>query len=107
MGGSYEFILHKGYPVLNNDAEVNDWMRQVTADLVGEDAIVDAPGGMGAEDFSYMAQAAPGAMFNLGAQVENGGGHHTPTFAISEDVFPIGAAIMAETARRFVTGQLE
>jgi amidohydrolase len=107
MGGSYEFHLHKGYPVLNNDVQVNEWMRQVTKDLVGEDAIVDGPGGMGAEDFAYMAQAAPGAMFNLGAHVENGGGHHTPTFAISEDVFPIGAAIMAETARRFVTGRLE
>ena len=30
MGGSYEFRLHKGYPVLVNDAEVNDWMRAVT-----------------------------------------------------------------------------
>ena len=107
MGGSYEFHLHKGYPVLVNDAQVNDWMRDVTKDLVGEDAIINEPGGMGAEDFAYMAQAAPGAMFNLGAKIENGGGHHTPAFAITEDVMPIGAAIMAETARRFVTGQLE
>ena len=107
MGGSYEFHLHKGYPSLVNDAAVNEWMRTVARDLIGEDAIVDEAYGMGAEDFSYMTQAAPGAMFMLGARIENGGGHHTPTFAIDEAVMPIGAAVLAETARRFVTGQLK
>ena len=104
LGGSYEFRLHKGYPPLVNDAAVNDWMRAVTRDLAGEEAIVDESFGMGAEDFAYMTQAAPGAMFNLGAKIEGGGGHHTPGFAIDEAVMPIGAAVLAETARRFVTG---
>ncbi len=70
LGGSYEFRLHKGYPSLVNDAAVNDWMRTVTSDLAGEEAIVDEAFGMGAEDFAYMTQAAPGAMFNLGAKIE-------------------------------------
>ena len=104
LGGSYEFRLHKGYPPLVNDVTVNDWMRTVTSDLAGEEAIVDEAFGMGAEDFAYMTQAAPGAMFNLGAKIEGGGGHHTPGFAIDEAVMPIGAAVLAETARRFVTG---
>lgn len=104
LGGSYEFRLHKGYPPLVNDAAVNDWMRAVTRDLAGAEAIVDESFGMGAEDFAYMTQAAPGAMFNLGAKIEGGGGHHTPGFAIDEAVMPIGAAVLAETARRFVTG---
>ena len=106
MGGSAEFILHKGYPVLVNDVEVNDWMRGVAAEMIGEENVINQPPSMGAEDFSYMAMAAPGAMFNLGGML-NGAAHHTPKFDISEDVFPIGAAIMAETARRFVTGELE
>ena len=106
MGGSCEFVLHKGYPPMVNDAEVNNWMRTVASDLVGEQAIGNEPFGMGAEDFAYMAQAAPGAMFMLGGKTEGGGGHHTPKFAIDEEVMPIGAAVLAETARRFVTGKL-
>ena len=105
LGGSADFVLHSGYPSLVNDAEVNDWMRSVAGEMIGEENVVDASGGMGAEDFSYMAQAAPGAMFNLGGWL-SGTAHHTPQFDISEEVFPIGAAIMAETARRFVMGEL-
>jgi amidohydrolase len=104
LGGSYDFHLYKGYPALYNDPEVNGWMRAVTRDLLGDEAVVDQPFGMGGEDFAYMTQAAPGAMFFLGAQVEGGGSHHTPTFAIDEEVLPLGAATLAETARRFVTG---
>ncbi len=61
---------------------------------------------MGAEDFAYMAQEAPGAMFNLGAKVPGAGNHHTDIFDIDEKVFPIGTAVLAETARRFVMGEL-
>lgn len=106
MGGSYEFELTKGYPSLYNDTGVNNWMRAVGEDLVGSGAIVNQPFGMGAEDFAYMAQAAPGAMFNLGAKVPGGGNHHTDSFDIDEEVFPIGTAMLAETARRFVMGEL-
>lgn len=108
MGGSYQFKLHKGYPALFNDAEVNNWMRGVAHDLVGESAIVNGEFGMGAEDFAYMTQQAKGAMFMLGAAIDDGRirNHHTDIFDIDERVLPIGAAVLAETARRFVTGQL-
>jgi amidohydrolase len=107
MGGSYEFELTKGYPSLYNNPEVNNWLRGVARDLGGDDMVVDQPFGMGAEDFAYMAQAAPGAMFNLGAKIPGAGNHHTDKFDIDENVFPMGAAVLAETARRFVTGELE
>lgn len=105
MGGSYELKIHKGYPAVWNNDRVNDWMRQVAADLVGEEAIINQPFGMGAEDFAYMTQAAPGAMFMLGGS-NGGGNHHTAAFDIEEDVFPLGAAMLAETARRYVRGEL-
>lgn len=106
IGGSVDFVLHKGYPSLVNDARVNGWLRQVTGDLVGPEAIENKIFGMGGEDFAYMTQKAPGAMFILGAQVPNGGAHHTSTFDIAEEVLPTGSAILAETARRFVMGEL-
>jgi amidohydrolase len=108
MGGSYELRITKGYPALFNDAEVNSWMRSVARDLLGDTAVIDTKFGMAAEDFAYMAQQAKGAMFMLGAATPDGitRHHHTDTFDIDERVLPQGAAILAETARRFVTNSL-
>ncbi len=108
MGGSYRFQLTKGYPAVYNDPKVNGWMQATASDLGGEVAVLDRPFGMGAEDFAYMAQKAPGAMFMLGAAIDDGvrRNHHTDIFDIDERVLPQGAAVLAETARRFVTGRL-
>jgi amidohydrolase len=108
LGGSYELEIIKGYPSLFNDETVNNWMRDVARELVGETAVTDAEFGMGAEDFAYMTQQAKGAMFMLGAATPDGviRHHHTETFDIDEQVLPLGAAVLAETARRFVMGKL-
>lgn len=109
LGGSYELEIIKGYPSLFNDETVNNWMRDVARDLMGETAVIDDEFGMGAEDFAYMAQQVKGAMLMLGAATPDGivRHHHTETFDIDERVLPLGAAVLAETARRFVTGQLK
>lgn len=108
LGGRYRFKLAQGYPAMRNHAHVNAWLKDATVDLAGSAAVVEkeAPLSMGAEDFAYMTQAVPGAMFMLGAAVPDGGAHHTPAFDIDETVFPLGTAILAETAHRFVTGKL-
>lgn len=105
--GSYDFKLTKGYPSLYNDETVNAWMRDVARDLAGDEMVEMREFGMGAEDFAYMVQKAPGAMFNLGAATPDGivRNHHTSIFDIDESVLPIGAAVLAEMARRFVTGR--
>lgn len=109
MGGSYELQITKGYPAMINDPEANNWMRQATTDLLGPEAVVSSRFGMGAEDFAYMTQQAKGAMFMLGAATPDGvvRHHHTSTFDIDEGVLAPGAAVLAETARRFVTGQIQ
>lgn len=106
LGGSYELSILKGYPSLVNDPEANGWMRGVTGDLLGEAVVVESEFGMGAEDFAFMTERAKGAMFMLGACVPDGPArhHHTSTFDIDERVFAPGAAVLAETARRFVVG---
>jgi amidohydrolase len=108
MGGSYELNIIKGYPPMVNDPQANDWMRAVTGELLGEQAIRNTQFGMGAEDFAYMTQKGRGAMFMLGAAMPEGPArhHHTSIFDIDESVLAPGAAVLAETARRFVTGQL-
>lgn len=108
MGGSYELKISRGYPSLVNDPVANGWMKQVTSDLLGAEAVINGRSAMGAEDFAYMTQRAKGAMFMLGAATPDGivRHHHTSIFDIDESVLASGAAVLAETARRFVTGQL-
>jgi amidohydrolase len=107
MGGGYRLSVQEGYPAMYNDPGANEWMRAVTRELLGEDALINTQFGMGAEDFAYMTQAAKGAMFMLGAAPEGPARHHhTSSFDIDESVMVRGAAILAETARRFVTGTL-
>jgi amidohydrolase len=108
MGGGYTLEISEGYPALYNDPQINGWMRSAAQALAGSEAVVDVQFGMGAEDFAYMARQARGAMFMLGAAPADGmvRHHHTSIFDIDESVLALGAAVLAETARRFVTGQL-
>lgn len=109
LGGDYRLNVQRGYPAGWNSPTVAGWLSKITSDLVGGNALVTQPMGMGAEDFSYMCQQAPGAMFLLGAALADGveRAHHTNIFNIDETVMPLGAAILAETARRFLQGELQ
>lgn len=108
LGGDYRMEVERGYPVGRNDSRVNDWFRAVIDDMIGADKIEGSRAGMGAEDFAYMTRAAPGAMFNLGAALPDDitRAHHTAIFDIDERCLPLGAAILAETARRFLAGDV-
>jgi amidohydrolase len=107
LGGDYRLAIERGYPSTRNDPAVVDWLRRVGADLLGDDKVITAQKTMGAEDFSYMAQVAKGAMFRLGVKPPGAEARHlhTSTFDLDEAALPIGAAILAETARRFVSGE--
>lgn len=109
LGGDYRMEVERGYPAGHNDDQVSAWITDVVDELVGADAIDTTRSGMGAEDFAYMTQLAPGAMFMLGAATPDGikRGHHTPIFDIDERALPYGSAILAETARRFLTGKVK
>jgi metal-dependent amidase/aminoacylase/carboxypeptidase family protein len=63
---------------------------------------------MGAEDFGLMTQLASGAIMRLGIRPPGAPPRplHTATFDIDEAALPVGVAVLAETAYRFVTGQL-
>jgi amidohydrolase len=108
-GGDYRLKIQRGYPAGWNNEQVAGWLEQVASDFLGAGAIDNTRTGMGAEDFSYMAQQAPGAMLMLGAAIDDGvlRPHHTPIFDIDERCLPIGAAILAETAARFLKGEVK
>jgi amidohydrolase len=104
LGGDYKLDIERGYPSMHNDAGVVNRIREVSRDLLGADSLAATRLTMGAEDFAYMTQLAPGAMFSLGAKKPGGPPlyAHTPDFDIDEDALPIGAAMLAETALRLM-----
>ena len=105
LGGDFELRIEEGLPSCRNDPQVASLIRQVAIDLLGEDCLHPPEPGMGAEDFSLLANLAPGAMFGLGTQGEDGPRRaHSATFDIDERALPIGAAILAEAARRYLVG---
>jgi amidohydrolase len=103
LGGDFRLTIEKGYPGQFNAAEVVNIIRAVVSDQIGADQLVPFEPDMGAEDFAYMTELAPGAMFLLGVkgwEIERTG--HSPTFDIDEKAMPIGLAILAETTCRLL-----
>jgi amidohydrolase len=99
LGGDYKLNIHSGYDASYNDPEIAELVTGIATRIVGADMLEPPKAVMGAEDFGYMTQLAPGVMFNLGAKYDDKNRpHHTPVFDIAESSFPIGAAILAETA---------
>jgi amidohydrolase len=103
LGGDGQITIEEGFPPTYNDPEVSALIRQVAEELLGADGLYPPERAMGAEDFSYMVRKAPGAMFMLGAQIgDENRPHHSPIFDLDESAFPIGAAVLAETACRLL-----
>jgi metal-dependent amidase/aminoacylase/carboxypeptidase family protein len=55
-----------------------------------------------------VTQKIPSALFFLGCALQDGVQRdlHTPIFDIDETCLPIGAAILAQTAVKFLTGEV-
>jgi amidohydrolase len=104
LGGDYDLKIERGYPPQLNDHRVAAWLRQVGVDLLGDTQVSDEQKTMGAEDFSFMTQITQGAMFTLGVKPADAQPRylHTATFDLDEEALPIGCAILAETALRFL-----
>ncbi|SPJ29662.1 M20 aminoacylase family protein [Falsiruegeria mediterranea] len=100
-GVEAELVYDVGYPATINDASKAGFAAGVAREVVGEGKVVaDAGREMGAEDFSYMLNARPGAYLFLG-QGESAGLHH-PKYNFNDEVAPIGASFFArivETAQ--------
>ncbi len=105
LGGRADLTIHPGYPPTVNDPTAAEHMMATMRELLGDDHVAESELIMGAEDFSYMAQAAPGCFLRLG--VHNPGWKeyypvHRADFRLDEDALPIGAAALALTALRWM-----
>ena len=83
-----------GYPVTVNHADQTAFAAGVARSIVGAEAVDTAvPPTMGAEDFSYMLEARPGAFIFVG-NGDSAGVHH-PAFNFNDEAIPAGVSYWA------------
>ncbi|WP_219894048.1 M20 metallopeptidase family protein [Aquisediminimonas profunda] len=107
-GASAEVRIDRGFPVTICDGRAVAFGQSVVEDLFGAAAwrTLDAPI-MGAEDFAYVLEKVPGAMFFLGASHEGSDwrqccGLHSNRMVLDDSVMARGAAVHAALAERFL-----
>ena len=90
---------HVYYPSTVNHAAQTEFAVEVAAEVVGPDLVDGAASReMGAEDFSYMLEARPGAYLFLGQG--EGAGLHQAGYDFNDEVAPIGASFFARLVER-------
>lgn len=98
MGASLDIHIDIGYPSVINNVELNDRVRGLAEELMGEEKISTTEMRMGAEDFGYYSQVIPGCFYRLGVGNPEKGitsGVHTPAFNIDEPAIGYGMQMMA------------
>ncbi|NLF10926.1 MAG: amidohydrolase [Anaerolineaceae bacterium] len=106
LGGDFDLQIIPGYLPVVNDPDLTRLVGEVGADLLGAENVVEAALEMGGEDFSYFCQDVPGCFAWVGGAFpgQEKRLHHHPRFDVDEDSLPVGAAVLAETALRFLRG---
>jgi amidohydrolase len=95
LGVQVDIQYERGYPPTVNHAEQTDFAVAVARKIVGEDRVAtNAPPEMGAEDFSYMLEARPGAFIFIG-NGDTAGLHH-PGYDFNDAALPYGMSYWAQ-----------
>jgi amidohydrolase len=99
-GAKAKLTYSRDYPVTRNHAGQTDFAAQVAGEVAGPERVdTDVPPVMGAEDFSFMLEARPGAFIFIG-NGESAGLHH-PAYDFNDEAIPFGTSYwvrLVETA---------
>src|SRR6476620_11958081 len=102
FGARAEVKYERVYPpTINHDADAQ-FVGDVAESLVGAENVVrNLEPSMGAEDFSFMLQAKPGAFARLGqGGADRGSFLHSSRYDFNDSVIPLGAGFLAALAER-------
>ena len=106
-----EFEFVRNYPPTINSPAEAEFARQVMVGIVGEDKVLAQEPTGGAEDFSFMLQAKPGAYVFIAngdgdhRAMGHGGGHctlHNPSYDFNDTLIPLGGTYWVELARQWL-----
>jgi len=90
----------QGVPPVVNDPASNAVLAAAVLRVLGVKGQVSVPQSLGGEDFGWMLDQAPGAMFRLGTRTPGGATYdlHQGDFRVDERAIGIGARVLAEAA---------
>jgi amidohydrolase len=104
LGASAHLTYERVYPATINSTAEAHFAVDVAQRLLGREQVNDhLDPSMGAEDFSFMLQARPGAYMRLGQGAENGVGScvlHNSRYDFNDEILPLGAALHASLIER-------
>jgi len=89
-GARIDLTYERGYPVTVNHAAQTDVAIEVAKEIAGEANVHETPPMMGAEDFSYMLEARPGAFIFCG-NGDSAGLHH-PAYNFNDEAIVFGTS---------------
>jgi hippurate hydrolase len=89
-GTRIDVKFQRGYPVTVNHAGQTETAIRIAKEIAGDNNVHDTPPMMGAEDFSYMLEARPGAFIFVG-NGDSAGLHH-PAYNFNDDAIVYGTS---------------
>jgi amidohydrolase len=102
-GATAKLTYRRGYPVLENHERQTAFAARVAGEIAGQDKVDTAvPPVMGAEDFSFMLQARPGAFIFVGNG--NTAGLHHPAYNFNDEAIPYGTSYWARLVETALPG---
>ncbi|WP_186671382.1 amidohydrolase [Sporosarcina sp. BP05] len=100
-GATAEVEYIRGTQPVVNDLESANLVQQVAAEAFGPNVVYDEKPTMGAEDFSFFLDKAPGSFALVGSgnsEKDTEWSHHHGNFDIDEDALATGAELYAQYA---------
>src|SRR5499425_1040746 len=102
-GAKAKLTYKRGYPVLRNHDRQTAFAAGVASEVVGRERVdEDVAPVMGAEDFSFMLEARPGAFIFVGNG--DGAGLHHPAYDFNDEAIPYGASYWIKLVETALTG---
>jgi len=96
FGATAKVHYERIYPATINTPRETEFAADVAESLVGAENVVrDMDPSMGAEDFSFMLQAKPGAYMRIGQGGEGSCMLHMNRYDFNDDILPLGSALHA------------
>src|SRR5450631_590480 len=89
-GARINLTYERGYPVTVNHAAQTEIATRVAKEIAGDANVEECPPLMGAEDFSYMLEARPGAFIFCGNG--NSAGLHHPAYNFNDEAILYGTS---------------
>jgi amidohydrolase len=101
-GAKIDLVYERGYPVTVNHALQTDRATRVAMEIAGEANVHETPPLMGAEDFSYMLEARPGAFIFCG-NGDSAGLHH-PAYNFNDEAIVYGTSYWIKLVETTLAG---